>query len=193
MDLPCITSLPITGLCSAIEALIPSQCVLFSFSPIAALTVPHPLQSPLLLNTHTHTQTCTHTHTHAPTDFQNKTRLFTKPENPERNHILPFKGCLKSPHRCCCLPFFIFISCKRFSPCSFPHLAQHSVTLLHFPSTFPHPSNSVPMITGRKFYPAKRHLLKSCWGSLSRGKRNGNQMLNLKGRCLVSMLTFACV
>lgn len=91
----------------------------------------------------------THTHTLSPTDFQNKTRLFTNPENPERNHILPFKGCLKFPHRCCCLPFFFLFHVRDFPPCSFPlHLARHSVTLFHSP---PDPSISVPMITGRKF------------------------------------------
>lgn len=139
-----------------------SVCSPLSLPPIAALTVPHPpTKHPS--SKHTHTLKHARTHTLQPTS-KIKTRLFTKPENPERNHILPFKGCLKFPHRCCCLPFFIFISCKRFSPCSFPHLAQHSVTLFHFASTFPHPSISVPMITGRKFYPTEKHLLKSCWG-----------------------------
>lgn len=68
-----------------------------------SLTVSHLLQSTPLLTTNKHTSTHTLTH------FQNKTRLFTKPENPEWNPILPFKGCLKFPHRCCCLPFSLFL------------------------------------------------------------------------------------
>lgn len=69
VDLHCITSLPITGLCS--QQWEPSSPLSvsssFSLSDPIALTVPHPLQSTPLLNTQ-----ALHAHTHTPTDFQNK-------------------------------------------------------------------------------------------------------------------------
>lgn len=111
---------------------------------------------------HTHAHACVRTYT--PTDFQNNTRLFTEPQNPERNPILPFKGRLKFSHRCCCLYFFFFkflFHERDFSPFDPPPcLARHSPSS---PRTFsPHPSVSVPVITGRKVSPtaAGRRLFK---------------------------------
>lgn len=92
----------------------------------------------------------THPHTFPPTHFQNKTRLFTKPENPERNHILPFKGRLKFPHRCCRLIFFIYFlfHVREFPPCSFHPPRSAQCDTLHFP---PIPPSLSPWSQGESF------------------------------------------
>lgn len=133
-----------------------------------SLTVSHLLQSTLLLTTNKHTSTHTLTH------FQNKTRLFTKPENPEWNPILPFKGCLKFPHRCCCLPFFYYFYFMQESfPLLFSPPCSAQCDTLSVSVNLPRPSIFSSMITGWKFYPEEKHVLKSCWVSLSSRERKG--------------------
>lgn len=132
------------------------------------------------------------THTHTPTDFQNKTRLFTKPENPERNLILPFKQRLKFPHRCCCLHFFISISCDIFFPfpCSFP-LPQSTQCDTH--SVSPHLPSSLHLRiydVREKVLDGKRGIFWKVAGMVS-AEKSRNQMLNLKTRCLACVPTSA--
>lgn len=134
MDLHCITSLPITGLCSQqFDPSSPLSVFPLSLSPISALTVHHPLQSTPLLNTLKHA--CTHT----PTDFQNKNPAVYQVRESRMESHFAFQRVFEVPAQMLLSSFFIFISCKRSSPCSFspPRSAQcdtRSLSLIPPPS-----------------------------------------------------------
>lgn len=146
--------------------LIPSLCVFpsLSVSSIPALTVPHLLQSTRLLNTHT---TCAHTH--SPTDFQNNTRMFTKPENPERNHIS--KG-VWSSHTDVAVFFLKFSFHIRDFPLALsPTLLGTVWHSFSFPQPSPIPPSHSPWSQGESFIRQRSLFWKSCWDSLRRRER----------------------
>lgn len=124
----------------SLESLLPLKAF-SSLCPNQAGMIPYPALP--LIQTHTHSHIYTHT------DVQNKTWLFTKPENPERSPILPFKDCLKFPHRCSCLLFLFYVGV--FFPCSFPPILDRQCdTSFSYPPTLTHPSISIATITGIK-------------------------------------------
>lgn len=150
-----------------LSAVIPCPCVL-PVSSISALTVP---SSPTKLVTHTH-KTCMRTH--SPTHFQNNTRLFTKPENPERNHIS--KG-VWSSHTDVAVFFFKFSFHVRDSPLlSLPPPCSAQCDTLSFPQPSSPSLHLIPHDHREKVLSGRdASFEKSCRGSLRRRVREDAQ------------------
>lgn len=133
-----------------------------------SLTVSHLLQSTPLLTTNKHTSTHTLTH------FQNKTRLFTKPENPEWNPIFAFQRVFEVPAQMLLSSFFYYFYFMQESfPLLFSPPCSAQCDTLSVSVNLPRPSIFSSMITGWKFYPEEKYVLKSCWVSLSSREGKG--------------------